>query len=582
MSSFELQPVRQGTYHQIPEPAPSIGLSSLHTDDDDTTYHGHHPEPESEVGVADGHPPTRARFEWPSLIALLGTILFSTLIIIVVRTYQLKGNISKGEKHAFNTLGTGLVLFLGLSFFEAFKALAKAAAPRIARSPSLDWNKDEKYLIDKLDSLMAVLDLAKKAWVKNWTIWFCIAWIALNILAQVAVAATSLTWEVNDGTNWTGTYLRPGTVTAANLNCYDDIFNSIPCSQINDTNLKTLQALAHAYGDMARLNPCCSYGNQEDVIKNPHNCHYFCRDDLQEFQYRFSEFNPDDFNRNVSAKVYPHFTDRTISASGTCHNYSVGDNHETNDGNHYYEYTDEDGSVLGNITIPIPSLGSSSTTYIYRGVIPPQNAPVQRCSDRCTVVWAYRALGTSDDGTLGDPAQFYQCNVTVEAVTNTNDNIQELPDDVARLAAASISLSGRISGPQFQFYPFGFVIPCRADWTATDCFTQKRLGSPLQKTRPSCRLHGRGRHWVHFHNGEYQSTGQILLPSALFRQQFGSPLALPHRSRCWYCSHSHLAIFRSAILDEHNLRTVFFRSAKLAPVITTQAPSALIMIMDRT
>ena len=456
MSSLELQRVPRGQYHQIEDPA-------LPTDEEDTQYRGHPPESEPEPGVADGHPPVRAKFEWPSLFTLLGTVLFGTLLIIVVRTYQLKGNISKGEKHAFNTLSTGLILVLGLSFFEAFKSLAKAAGPRIARSPSLAWDRDEKYLIDKLDSLMAVLDLAKKAWIKNWTIWFCIAWITLNILAQAAVAATSLTWEMNDGTNWNGTYLRPGTVTAANLNCYDDLFNSQQCSKVNDTNLKTVQALAHAYGDMARLNPCCSYSNQEDVIHNPHNCHYFCRDDNQEFQYRFSEFNPDDFNQNVSAKVYPHFTNRTVSASGTCYNYSVVTDHEVDDGNHYYEYKNEDGSVRGNITIPDPNLGLSSTTYIYRGVNPPQTAPAQRCGDRCTIVWAYRAPGVADDRTLGDPAQFYECNVTVGAVTNTNDPIKELPTDMARLAAAAISLSGRKGGPgpdgwnQYQFYPYGFV-----------------------------------------------------------------------------------------------------------------------------
>ena len=462
MSSFELQHVRQGKYQQIPEPAPSIGVSSLHTDEEDTQYHGHHHESEPGPGAED---PARAKSKWPSLFTLLGTILFGTLIIIVVRIYQLRGNISKGEKHAFNTLSTGLILVLGLSFFEAFKSLAKAAGPRINRSPSMDWSKNEKYLIDKLDSLMAVLELAKEAWLKNWTIWFCIAWIALNILAQAAVAATSLTWEMNDGTNWNGTYLRPGNVTAANLNCYDDLYNSVPCSdsKVNDTNLKTIQALAHAYGDMARLNPCCSYGNQEDVIKNPHNCHYFCRDDYQEFQYRFSEFNPDDFNQNISAKVYPHFTNRTISASGICYNYSVEVDHHEDDGNHYYEYKNEDGSVRGNITLPDPNLGLSSTTYIYRGTNPPQDAPAQRCGDRCTIVWAYRAPGTAEDGTLGDPAQFYECNVTVGAVTNTNNSIKELPTDMARLAAAAISLSGRKGGPipdgwnQYQFYPYGFV-----------------------------------------------------------------------------------------------------------------------------
>lgn len=451
MSSVELQHVPRGPYEQISGTEP-------HADEEDTRYRGHHPDLDSGPGAADEYAPPRAQFEWPSLLALLGTIVFGTLIIIVIRAYQLKGNISKGQKHAFNTLSTGLILFLGLSFFDAFKSLAKAAGPKLARSTLLDWGKDEKYLVDKLDSLMAVLILAKKAWIKNGTIWFCIAWIALNILAQAAVAAISLTVETNDGTNWNGTYLRPGIVTAAKLNCYDDLFNGLPCQKL-DGNQKTIQALAHAYGDLARLNHCCPYTNQEDVVKSRHNCPYFCKDDRQEFQYRFNEFNPDDFDpsQHVSTKAYPRFTDRTVSASGTCYNYSVGEDHETKDGNHYYEYKDEAGSVRGNITIPLPSLAISSTTYIYRGLNPPQIAPAQKCGDRCTIVWAFRTPGNPEDGTAGQPSQFYQCNVTVTAVTHADSLIKELPDDMARLAAASISLSGRLSGPQFQFYPYGFV-----------------------------------------------------------------------------------------------------------------------------
>ena len=100
----------------------------------------------------------------------------------------------------------------------------------------------------------------------------------------------------------------------------------------------------------------------------------------------------------------------------------------------------------------------------------------------------------------------------------------------------------------------------------TDRFTQKRLGSPLEKSGAGCRLYGPVCHWLHFHNGDCQSTGQLLFLGALLRQQYGSPLALPHRSRCWNCPHSSLALLGSAILDEHEFRIVFFRLATLAPV----------------
>lgn len=50
-------------------------------------------------------------------IQLFVTIVIVVLIAVTVKAYQKKGNMSTHQKHAFNTIVTALILFLGLSFF---------------------------------------------------------------------------------------------------------------------------------------------------------------------------------------------------------------------------------------------------------------------------------------------------------------------------------------------------------------------------------------------------------------------------------------------------------------------------------
>ena len=48
---------------------------------------------------------------------LLITLVVVGLIAIVIGVYHQKGNLTRIQKHAFNTIITGLIVMLGLSFF---------------------------------------------------------------------------------------------------------------------------------------------------------------------------------------------------------------------------------------------------------------------------------------------------------------------------------------------------------------------------------------------------------------------------------------------------------------------------------
>ena len=193
--------------------------------------------------------------------------------------------------------------------------------------------------------------------------------------------------------------------------------------------------------------------------KGLNECRYYCGKDKynQQFAYRFHEYNIDDKSRS-----YPHLTERIVTASsGKCRNYSIQfPLAPAKDGNLLYEYYTNKGTIEGNITIPKSVSATDGTTYVYRGIHIPQNATLQRCGSRCMTVWAHRSSGHNEN------PQIYACNITVEHVTNVDAGVdsQNLSDEMARLAATSIALSGRQNNNkpenwnQYQLYTFGYAL----------------------------------------------------------------------------------------------------------------------------
>lgn len=244
-----------------------------------------------------------------------------------------------------------------------------------------------------------------------------------------------------------------GTVNASDLACYYKEFDQNSCPE--DV---TAQAVAHSYGELALRSSCGLYDDISDLQNSKYDYSYYCRRDGQEFAYRFNDYNPND-----TQKVYPLFTNRTITASsGSCFTYSrLGNATMTRDTAGDLEalnYTYTNGTFEDTIVIPKQSLGLSGTTYVYRGVKLPQHATTYACGDRCMWMWAFKAQSPEEE-----PA-FYQCPITISGVSNATNAAQNVSNDVARIAAASIALQGRWAGTfqnkiwtQYQFYPAGLV-----------------------------------------------------------------------------------------------------------------------------
>ena len=268
----------------------------------------------------------------------------------------------------------------------------------------------------------------------------------------------SLTYTVDDGQDYNGTYTQDGTVLSSFHDCY--YRGPDKCEGAVQTDI-----LAHAYGEntLGRLGTdldCSDFTDVQSVIESERDFRYYCRRNtpVQEFAYRFNEYN-----RNDTTKSYPHFTDRVVTtSSGRCNEYDlvsaeediVGDPDRT--GFNFIsavKYTYANDTHRDNIFIPTSALGNEGTTYIFRGFETPSNATKYGYGKRGLWMWAFKNNRT--DGMPGDQGRkFYECPVSVSTVINARIPAHDIPDHIARQAVASIALQG-----QFKLTAGAF------DWT---------------------------------------------------------------------------------------------------------------------
>lgn len=223
------------------------------------------------------------------------------------------------------------------------------------------------------------------------------------------------------------------------------------------------QDLAHRYGENIRARHSCSYTVDSDIQGAPQECYYFENKNGQEFALRYAEYNPDD-----SARAYPFSTDRVVKASAEeCFQYNINvessQKIDSSDGKQDVFLMDYYNSTFnGTISVPTCDTANDSTTYIYNGDLPPQNATVQGCGARC--LWLYALQNTGP--LTKKPLTLVQCSINISEASNMtpDHDWQILPDLNARLAAASIALTGRYTYPngsvkkywqQYRLYPWG-------------------------------------------------------------------------------------------------------------------------------
>ncbi|KAL2038204.1 hypothetical protein N7G274_009152 [Stereocaulon virgatum] len=174
------------------------------------------------------------------------------------------------------------------------------------------------------------------------------------------------------------------TINGPDLTYFFDAFDQRGC----DGHVTT-QALAHAYGEIALHLDCGTYPEVSDILHSKNDYRYHCSRirHHHEFTYRLNEYN----TKDNQTKAYPHFTNRTITASaGECCKYSmVGSPQTQPNGDLLCEYKSDTFNI--NIIIPAASGALDGATYIYRGINIPQQEVTYVCSPGCILL----AVGSS-------------------------------------------------------------------------------------------------------------------------------------------------------------------------------------------
>ena len=382
---------------------------------------------------------------------LLLTLLLILIFILTLVLSEQAGIVSHSRKDWFNAVTTILNLALGLNFLNVFRDMAKVLRWRVLASRSSTVRETD--LILGGESLMKLWTLIRESRKKPITMLACVFWILFNLLAQATIAMLSLNYSMDLGSGSAGTYTVPGMISAPRLDCYTKGNNC-------EDTLVGPQTTAHSYGELIRGQKCCPYNTTADIFSARQSCPYFCSADKQQFAYRFKEYDPLD-----DASAHPYLSNRLIISKVEAHyEYHVDlgkspltDSPDGKQDTRFYSF--HNNTYSGQIPIPNSASGVNSSTYVYNGTQIPQRATLVDCGPRCLTIYTLR-LGTAPPGGIL-PATMFGCDISVSEVSNITAPWQEYPDDMARLAIASIALTGRnstrpgMSWQQYQLYPWG-------------------------------------------------------------------------------------------------------------------------------
>ena len=382
------------------------------------------------------------------------TLILVTLFVISLALWQ-NHNVSHQGKVWFNTLLTILNLALALNFLEAFKDMAKIGRWRILSSRP--YTPREVDLILGGESLMKLTSLLFECLrpLKLTIVLACASWIFLNFLAQATIAMLSLNYSMDQGIDSIGTYTQSGTVQAPNLSCF---FLGKGCPVQPGASM----VIAHNYGEFVSSQNVCLYHNDSEILSGDQSCDVFKKVGAGEHAYRFSDYNPDDTNR-----AYPYLSNRTIKVSvEQCYQYDIDFNNSPTvsslDGTNDVQvlaFTNQ--TYTGHIPIPRADGAFNATTYIYNGTDMPMSTTQVSCGPRCLRMYVYR-LGDANYPAAASDTHIFSCQISVSEVFNATRPWHELSDANARLAIASIALTGRFTGDeshadwrQYRYYTWG-------------------------------------------------------------------------------------------------------------------------------
>ncbi|OAQ87501.1 hypothetical protein VFPBJ_01541 [Purpureocillium lilacinum] len=338
-----------------------------------------------------------------------------------------------GKKREFNVVITGLAIALGLSTASSLKGMVREL--RWWLLSLRQYSSKEVELILKSEHLSCMIHLG---WIsRDLTVrLFVLFWLSINLAAQIAVATIGLTYNVDPAENMAVT--APGMVYIPDMS----VLRPMAYSENTNPGLGLLRYTANKHGLYADT---LAFGAMEDVprpgtIDSSKTPNMFSDWNSTRCSYVFYESAPYDMPGTASPEIRVA-TNRSVASTAACRSQRV-----INGGDGWnITITIDDGN---RTEIGLPTFnGPNQTLYM--------TDSDQNLTTRWSTVNVFEASATD--------AWYYQCNVSVEQVTNAvlpQHNVSAL---VATMASAGIALQGygaaftitndSKSQDQFQSYP---------------------------------------------------------------------------------------------------------------------------------
>ncbi|KAM0253918.1 hypothetical protein ACHAQJ_007093 [Trichoderma viride] len=356
------------------------------------------------------------------------TVALVVGIYIVLWRYSRKAAMVSNKKKEFNTLIIALSIVLGLNIASSLKHLVRELRWWVLSW--YEWTPREADCIlqsENFSSLFQLGYVTRRHLVRIYVLF----WVLVNVASQIAVATLGLTYNINPADTIAVT--TPGTVAIPDM-------SNIQTNKVLSTNSQAISALRYTANNYGLVALAYGYGGVDEIpqpgalLDSDANLMY-C--DVNSCQYIFYEATP------ASLSYYQAVaTNRSISTQATCQGWKVL---KGGDGTQHRITIDNANKT--EFTIPALN-GGSQTTFMVD--------PDRGSGPTWGHVLAFEASTT-------DP-WFYNCNITINPVTNVEHATQDVGVNVTTLAASAIALQGYGASTlgvnsnstrhfQFQSYP---------------------------------------------------------------------------------------------------------------------------------
>ncbi|UKZ76949.1 hypothetical protein TrVFT333_004665 [Trichoderma virens FT-333] len=356
------------------------------------------------------------------------TMLLVVGVYLVLWRYSIQEVMLSKKKNEFNTLIIAISIALGLNIASSMKHMVRELRWWVLSW--YEWTPKETDCILQSENFSSLFTLGYVT-RRNWVRVYVLFWVLINVASQIAVATLGLTYNINQADTIDVT--KPGTVAVPDM-------TNIQTNKVLSSNSQAVSALRYTANNYGLVALAWGFGGVDEIPKpgmlfdTDANLMYCSENSCQ---YIFYEATPD--NLSYFQMVA---TNRSISTQATCKSWKVL---KGGDGTQRTIVIDDANRTV----IAIPALnGAAQTTFMVD--------PDRGSGPNWGHILAFEASST-------DP-WFYNCNVTVGAVTNVQNPVQEVGVNVTSLAASAIALQGYGASTfgvnsnstrhfQFQSYP---------------------------------------------------------------------------------------------------------------------------------